>query len=149
LIAITRREQVAQIFGKSIYVVTDVALVPLSSQSEAEKGVAAAVLQMEATADTDEDSSDTESTVDESNDVNSAADIQEVPSPLTMCALNQTKIVPLLLPTSQRTSSLGEDRTGNSHPNGLVRKDGAFLACVLQTRLLKSHPNRLRPQMQP
>jgi hypothetical protein len=80
LIAITGREQVAQIFGKPIYVVTDVALVPLSSQREAEKGIAAAVRQRETTVDTDEDSSDAESTAGESDDVHSAADVEE-PSP--------------------------------------------------------------------
>ncbi|KAI9721718.1 MAG: hypothetical protein M1812_002053 [Candelaria pacifica] len=36
LICITRRQQVAQIRGKAIYVVTDVALIPLSSQDEAQ-----------------------------------------------------------------------------------------------------------------
>ena len=61
--------------------VTDVALVPLSSQGEAENGVIAAVRQRETTADVDEDSSDAESEVDESNDVDSACDMQEVPSP--------------------------------------------------------------------
>jgi hypothetical protein len=81
LIAITRREQVAQIFGRPIYVVTDVALVPLSSQSEAEKGISAAVRQKETTPDTDEDSSDAESTVEESDDVRSAEDTHEAPSP--------------------------------------------------------------------
>jgi hypothetical protein len=80
LIAITRREQVAQIFGKPIYVVTDVALVPLSSQSEAEKGIAAAARQRETTADTDEDSSDAESAAGESDDVHSAAEV-DAPSP--------------------------------------------------------------------
>lgn len=43
LIAITRREQVAQILGKPVYVVTDVAFVPLSSRQEASKSIAAAV----------------------------------------------------------------------------------------------------------
>jgi hypothetical protein len=81
LIAVTRREQVAQIFGKPIYVVTDVALVPLSSQSEAEKGVAAAVRQRETAAGTDEDLSDAESTGEESDNVHSAEDAQEAPSP--------------------------------------------------------------------
>jgi hypothetical protein len=81
LIAITRREQVAQIFGKPVYVVTDVALLPLSSQSEAEKAVLGAVHQREATADTEDNSSDAESTADDSNDVQSAGDVQEAPSP--------------------------------------------------------------------
>ena len=81
MIAITGREQVAQIFGKPIYVVTDVALLPLSSQSEAEKAVVAAVHRHDATADTEDDSSDTESMADDPNDVQSAADVQEASSP--------------------------------------------------------------------
>jgi SacI homology domain len=39
LIAITRREQVAQIFGKPVYVITDVAFLPLSSRSEAVQAI--------------------------------------------------------------------------------------------------------------
>ena len=81
LIAITRREQVAQIFGKPVYVVTDVALLPLSSPIEAEKGIVAAVRQRETMADTDEDSSDTESTVEDSQEGHSAEDAHEEPSP--------------------------------------------------------------------
>ena len=81
LIAITRREQVAQIFGRPIYVVTDVSLIPLSSRSEAEKGVAAAVRQKETAADTNEDLSDAESSGEESDDVRSAEDAHEAPSP--------------------------------------------------------------------
>ncbi|KAI9701040.1 MAG: hypothetical protein M1836_001709 [Candelina mexicana] len=39
LICITRRQQVAQIRGKAIYVVTDVAIIPLASQEEAESTI--------------------------------------------------------------------------------------------------------------
>ncbi|KAL2357087.1 SacI homology domain-containing protein [Cryomyces antarcticus] len=39
LISITRREQVAQIRGKPIYVITDVALIPLSSKADAETAI--------------------------------------------------------------------------------------------------------------
>lgn len=39
LITILRREQVAQIRGVPIYVITDVALIPLSSQTEAKKAI--------------------------------------------------------------------------------------------------------------
>ncbi len=39
LIGILRREEVAQVRGCPIYVVTDVALIPLSSQSEAKKAI--------------------------------------------------------------------------------------------------------------
>lgn len=41
LISITSREQVAQIRGKPIYSITDVTLIPLSSQAEAETAIAA------------------------------------------------------------------------------------------------------------
>ena len=81
MVAISRREQVAQIFSKPVYVVTDVTLVPLSSCVEAEKGIMVAVRQRETTGDTDEDSSDSESTVDESHDLHSSAGAQEEPSP--------------------------------------------------------------------
>lgn len=40
LISITRRQQVAQIQGKPIYVITEVALTPLHSRSEAESAIA-------------------------------------------------------------------------------------------------------------
>ena len=39
LITICGREQVAQVRGKSIYKITDVALIPLASQSEADKAI--------------------------------------------------------------------------------------------------------------
>ncbi|KAJ9656783.1 hypothetical protein H2201_008435 [Coniosporium apollinis] len=39
LISISRRQQVAQIRGKPIYVITDVALIPLSSQADANKAI--------------------------------------------------------------------------------------------------------------
>lgn len=42
LISISGREQVAQIFGKPIFKITDVALIPLSSQSDAEQAIASA-----------------------------------------------------------------------------------------------------------
>ncbi|KAI7710807.1 hypothetical protein KC353_g9425 [Hortaea werneckii] len=42
LIAITRREQVAQICDRPIYCVKDVAIIPLSSQAEAEEAIIAA-----------------------------------------------------------------------------------------------------------
>jgi SacI homology domain len=39
LLCITRREQVAQIFGKPIYAIKDVAILPLSSQAEADQAI--------------------------------------------------------------------------------------------------------------
>jgi SacI homology domain len=43
LISITQREQVAQIFGKPIFVITDVAFTPLTSQTEANQAIAEAI----------------------------------------------------------------------------------------------------------
>jgi SacI homology domain len=63
LIAITRREQVAQIFGKPVYVVTDVAFLPLSSQQEASiaiKSATEARKTTESAPDSDLSDSDTE-----------------------------------------------------------------------------------------
>ncbi len=40
LVSITRRQQVAQIYGKPIYVVTEVAITPLASRAEAESSIA-------------------------------------------------------------------------------------------------------------
>ncbi|KIV87043.1 hypothetical protein PV11_02614 [Exophiala sideris] len=58
LIAITQREQVAQIFGKPVYVIRDVALVPLSSQSEAETAITSAIASRGPAASADDSDSD-------------------------------------------------------------------------------------------
>jgi hypothetical protein len=64
LVAITQREQVAQIFGRPVYVITDVAILPLSSQNEASRAIATAIESLAtsetSTTDTDTDVSDTE-----------------------------------------------------------------------------------------
>ena len=59
LISITRREQVAQILGKPIYVIKDVSIFPLSSQADAEKAIGQAVetWEKDKNADTDVESS--------------------------------------------------------------------------------------------
>ncbi len=64
LIAITKREQVAQIFGKPIYVVTDVAFLPLSSQSEADEAIRV-VKEARRSTEASEDSDFSDSDVDE------------------------------------------------------------------------------------
>ncbi|KAJ9630270.1 uncharacterized protein PV06_02452 [Exophiala oligosperma] len=55
LIAITQREQVAQIFGKPVYVIRDVAFLPLTSQNEAERAITS-VLTSKGSATSTEDS---------------------------------------------------------------------------------------------
>ncbi|KAK6419052.1 hypothetical protein LTR95_017115, partial [Oleoguttula sp. CCFEE 5521] len=82
LLCITQREEVAQIRGKPIYVITDVTLVPLDSQDEAAKAVqSAAHLQSQGNTAVHEDSDHEES---EEGDV---ADINEETSAETGAAL--------------------------------------------------------------
>lgn len=69
LIAITKREEVAQIAGKPIYLVADVALLPLTSQQEASDAIKHAL----ASSDTDSDESDSE--VSDSEDTTSGKTI--------------------------------------------------------------------------
>ncbi|EXJ92042.1 hypothetical protein A1O3_00592 [Capronia epimyces CBS 606.96] len=52
LITIVQREQVAQLFGKPVYGITDVALLPLSSQAEADEAIAAVTASRSSTAST-------------------------------------------------------------------------------------------------
>ena len=140
LIAITRREQVAQIFGKPIYVVTDVVLVLLSSQSAAEKGIAAAVRQRETAADTDEDSSDTESAVEESDDVHSAEDAHEAPSPSDDVRTKSDK------DDTTATTNIAEDVFARRGPYGkfasqwLTKKGWSLPGMRASSRVLKAIP---------
>jgi hypothetical protein len=83
LITICGREQVAQIRGKAIYKITDVALIPLSSQDEAQQALTSARehAQRQNKARTEEDeSTDTES---EGDDTLSATDslVDAAPTP--------------------------------------------------------------------
>ncbi|KAI9742293.1 MAG: hypothetical protein M1818_004193 [Claussenomyces sp. TS43310] len=65
LISITRREQVAQIEGRAVYVITEVALTPLSSHKEATASVAQTAATLQRRADGAASESDSESDVDE------------------------------------------------------------------------------------
>ncbi|KAK5078185.1 hypothetical protein LTR64_003410 [Lithohypha guttulata] len=59
LIAITKRQEVAKIFGKPVYLVTDVAVLPLSSQQDAEQAIKALTDSSENISDdSDSDASD-------------------------------------------------------------------------------------------
>ncbi|EHY54367.1 hypothetical protein HRR83_008050 [Exophiala dermatitidis] len=68
LIAITQREQVAQIFGKPVFVITDIALLPLSSQSEADKAITAATASRASTEQTESVVEDSESELSDAED---------------------------------------------------------------------------------
>ncbi|KAL1304321.1 hypothetical protein AAFC00_000723 [Neodothiora populina] len=96
LISISGREQVAQIRGKPIYVVTDVALIPLSSRSDAQTAITNAreairngKVLSEEDADSDSDSDDDGKTVGEDDDRDS------VPSTPSTEAPDTSKIAPL------------------------------------------------------
>ncbi|OAP65016.1 hypothetical protein AYL99_00988 [Fonsecaea erecta] len=75
LIAITQREQVAQIFGKPIYVITDVAILPLSSQKAASLAITT-ILESQASASS---TTDTETDVTDTEDSNTSLQDQEEP----------------------------------------------------------------------
>lgn len=56
LISISRRKQVAQLWGKPIYVITGVAIVPITSQDEASRAIKQAQAELVASAAADDDS---------------------------------------------------------------------------------------------
>lgn len=105
LVSVSSREQVAQIRGKPIYVITDVALIPLSSQSEAQNAITHArnALNKGKTeplhlGDTDdEDESDgggsTIAEEDEENDSIPSTPITETPSSKTGTLKHSTTVV--------------------------------------------------------
>lgn len=92
LVAISRREQIAQIRGKPVYVITGVDLIPLSSQSEAQAAIthartssarkSAAAIQDDDT-DTDDDASSSSAATaaehDEEQDSVPSTPIQDTP----------------------------------------------------------------------
>jgi hypothetical protein len=74
LIAITGREQVAQIFGKPVYVVTDIEFLPLGSQEAANKALTAlASARKEHELGTDSELSDSDSEVPKDRSTEDAA----------------------------------------------------------------------------
>ncbi|ETN41680.1 uncharacterized protein HMPREF1541_03616 [Cyphellophora europaea CBS 101466] len=98
LIAITGREQVAQIFGKPIYVVTDVEFLPLSSRDAAVKALATASA---ASRKDHEPSSDSELSDAESESSKHAAVPDEVSGPHTDDEQD--------LPRSRSSTSIAQD----------------------------------------
>ena len=93
LVGILHREQVAQVRGCPIYVITDVALIPLSSQSEAGKAIAQAKESLKKSGQNgphpDSDTSDDEETHleagqhghgDQASPISSASSIKDDPS---------------------------------------------------------------------
>ncbi|KAI1350899.1 SacI homology domain-containing protein [Xylaria sp. FL0043] len=79
LIAITGRQQVAQIRGYPVYVVTDIAITPCTTQNEAETAINHTALQLsrDSTEKLAEQASDTESEVDASPAARGAEDAED------------------------------------------------------------------------
>lgn len=85
LLCITRREQVAQIYGKPIYVIKDIAILPLSSQAEVDQAIGQnrAVTQgARKSQGADTASSGSEESEDDSFDSHSVGDPLESQSPM-------------------------------------------------------------------
>lgn len=66
----------AQIFGKPVYVIRDVTLVPLSSQSEAEKAITTAIASREPAASADDSDSDSDFSEPGEDDETSSKDAE-------------------------------------------------------------------------
>jgi hypothetical protein len=109
LISITRRQQVAQIHGKPIYAITEVALTPLSSQKEAENaitithaGLQKRTVDGNAMDDSDSDSDEGEFSAAVSDDVEDEEDH-------TAALIDATLQVATKEPQRDRASSVAED----------------------------------------
>lgn len=74
LVAISRRELVAQVRGKPIYVITDVALIPLASQAEANEAIAQTRESLKRHRGSENDDEDSESDTDTGSDTDTSSD---------------------------------------------------------------------------
>jgi SacI homology domain len=84
LLCITRREQVAQIFGKPIYMIKDIAILPVSSRAEAEQAITQTQAELEKVKRPKEDdvaASTSEESGNESFDERSIEDPSEPQTP--------------------------------------------------------------------
>ena len=97
LVAISKREQVAQIRGKPIYVITNVALIPLASQSEAQHAIQHAKTTLKSnkpeSLDTSDDEDDSGSTVDDEHDDNASVGMPDEPLNVPKGSVNKASTV--------------------------------------------------------
>ncbi|THZ26524.1 hypothetical protein D6C91_02586 [Aureobasidium pullulans] len=98
LVAISKREQIAQIRGKPIYVITDVALIPLASQAEAQHAIQQAKQALKSnkpesldTSDDEEDSTST--TADDEQDDNASVGSPDEPLNVPKGSVNKATTV--------------------------------------------------------
>ncbi|KAG9242217.1 SacI homology domain-containing protein, partial [Calycina marina] len=118
LISITRRQQVAQIQGKAIYVITEIALTPLASKAEAETSIAQThiALQKRSVDGNVSDDSDSDS------DSDSESDAGKFPTELHEEVDDETQ--------DSRPSTSGHNRTKSVAEDVITRKGsyGRFTA---------------------
>lgn len=98
LVAISKREQVAQIRGKPIYVITNVALIPLASQSEAQHAIQHAKSSLKSNKPESLDTSDDEddsasSTADDEHDDNTSVGLPDEPLHVPKGSVNKATTV--------------------------------------------------------
>lgn len=97
LVAISKREQVAQIRGKPIYVITNVALIPLASQTEAQHAIQHAKTTLKSnkpeSLDTSDDEDDSTSTVDDEHDDNASVEMPDEPLQVPKGSVNKATTV--------------------------------------------------------
>ncbi|CAD0047458.1 unnamed protein product [Aureobasidium pullulans] len=98
LVAISKREQIAQIRGKPIYVITDVALIPLASQAEAQHAIQQSKQALKSnkpesldTSDDEEDSTST--TADDEQDDNASVGSPDEPLNVPKGSVNKATTV--------------------------------------------------------
>lgn len=106
LISICGREQVAQVRGKPIYKITDIALIPLGSQAEADKAIAATrehAIRHSKALGADEDNTDSESDDDAPSVTDSLVD-DHTPPPTEVKDAHTGQTTP-----TQRRTSVAED----------------------------------------
>lgn len=97
LVAISKREQVAQIRGKPIYVITNVALIPLASQSEAQHAIQHAKTTLKSnkpeSLDTSDDEDDSSSAADDEHDDNASVGLPDEPLQVPKGSVNKATTV--------------------------------------------------------
>ncbi|KAK6003080.1 hypothetical protein QM012_000925 [Aureobasidium pullulans] len=97
LVAISKREQVAQIRGKPIYVITNVALIPLASQSEAQSAIQHAKTTLKSnkpeSLDTTDDEDDSSSAADDEHDDNASVGLPDEPLTVPKGSVNKATTV--------------------------------------------------------
>lgn len=120
LITILSREQVAQVRGCPIYVITDVALIPLSSQSEAKKAISQAKESLKKSGQPDAPSPDSDTSDDDETHVEAGPhDHDDQASPISSdSSTKEDHLAAHPSDPARNTSSVAEDVIGKKGQYG-------------------------------